>query len=57
MQIQLLTSKKDIIIMSLVCFPFKVENPQNLIRNIKMAAGHPRVSVVLCVGVEEEDTF
>ncbi|GIV60654.1 MAG: hypothetical protein KatS3mg043_1743 [Rhodothermaceae bacterium] len=43
--------------MSLVCFPFKVENPEVLIRNIYTAAAHPRVRQVLCVGVEKEATY
>jgi len=43
--------------MSLICFPFKVENPHNLISNVKIAARHGRVQSVLCVGVEEEETF
>ena len=43
--------------MSLVCFPFKVENPDVLIHNVQVAAAHPRVREVLCVGVEKEATY
>ncbi|MDJ0925352.1 MAG: hypothetical protein QNJ77_12395 [Acidimicrobiia bacterium] len=43
--------------MSLVVFPFKVEKPEVVVNNIHMAASHERVSEVLCVGVEEEETY
>lgn len=36
--------------MSLVVFPFKDDDPAVAIANIRTAAGHPRVSTVLCVG-------
>jgi mannosylglycerate synthase len=43
--------------MSAVCFPFKVEDPAVVLGNIEVAAAHPRVTRVLCVGAEENDTF
>ncbi len=43
--------------MSLVVFPFKKENPQVVLRNVRIAAEHPRVEQVLCVGVEKEETY
>jgi len=43
--------------MCLVVFPFKKENPQVVLNNVKIAAEHPRVEEVLCVGVEKEETY
>jgi len=43
--------------MSLVVFPFKNENPEVLLKNIKIALSHPRVGEVLCVGAEEDVCF
>ncbi len=43
--------------MCLVVFPFKKENPQVVLNNVKIAAQHPRVEEVLCVGVEKEETY
>ena len=43
--------------MSLVVFPFKTEKPEVVVNNIDTAASHERVSEVLCVGVEEEETY
>jgi len=43
--------------MSLVVFPFKTENPEVVANNIRIAAAHPRVDRVLCIGVEEESTY
>ncbi len=43
--------------MCLVVFSFKKENPQVVLNNVKIAAQHPRVEEVLCVGVEKEETY
>lgn len=43
--------------MSLVVFPFKREDPEALIDNIRVAAEHPRVSQVLAVGFDEDACF
>lgn len=43
--------------MSLVVFPFKKERPEVVVENIRVAAGHPRVARVLCVGYEKEETY
>jgi len=43
--------------MSLVCFPFKVEKVEVVLRNIAIAAGHDRVSAVLLVGHSVNDTY
>ena len=43
--------------MSLVVFPFKQEDPEVVISNVRVAAEHPRIDEVLCVGVEEEATY
>lgn len=43
--------------MCLVVFPFKKENPQVVLNNVKIAAEHPKVEEVLCVGVEKEETY
>jgi mannosylglycerate synthase len=42
---------------SLVVFPFKTERPEVLLENIRIAASHPRIERVLCVGYEEEETY
>ncbi len=43
--------------MSLVVFPFKHEHPEVLLHNVRVAAAHPRVHEVLCIGYEREQTF
>lgn len=43
--------------MSVVVFPFKTERPEVVLENIRIAATHPRVERVVCVGYEEESTF
>jgi mannosylglycerate synthase len=43
--------------MSLVVFPFKTEDPNVVLTNIRIAASHPAVSRVLAVGFEQESTF
>jgi mannosylglycerate synthase len=43
--------------MSLVVFPFKREDPQVLLKNVKIAVSHPRVERVLCVGADEDECF
>lgn len=42
---------------SLVAFPFKTENPDVVVRNLRTAATHPRVGQVVAVGVEKESTW
>jgi mannosylglycerate synthase len=42
--------------MSLVVFPFKREDPDVLLKNVRIAAAHPRVGGVVCIGADEEDT-
>ncbi len=42
---------------SLVVFPFKSEEPEVFLRNIREAAGHPRVGAVLCVGHSENECY
>lgn len=43
--------------MSVVIFPFKGEDPAVLLRNVRIAATHPRVRHVVCVGAEEDECF
>ena len=43
--------------MSLIVFPFKVEDPSVVINDVKIAASHQKVREVLCVGAGEESTF
>ncbi len=43
--------------MSVVVFPFKEEDPQVVINNVTIAARHPRVTNVVCVGYEPESTY
>jgi mannosylglycerate synthase len=43
--------------MSLVVFPFKNEDPDVLLKNVHIAAIHPRVRAVLCVGADEDSCF
>ncbi len=43
--------------MSLVTFPFKGENPETMLHNIAVAASHPRVQRVLCVGADRDDCY
>jgi mannosylglycerate synthase len=43
--------------MSVVVFPFKEEDPQVVINNVTIAALHPRVTNVVCVGYEPESTY
>jgi mannosylglycerate synthase len=42
---------------SLVCFPFKTEDVSVVARNLEIAATHPRIERVLCVGFEENETY
>ena len=42
---------------SLVVFPFRVEDSEVLLRNIREAAVHPRVEAVLCVGWSENECY
>ncbi len=41
----------------MVCFPFKAENRQVFLRNIREALAHPRVGEVLGVGYEKNNCF
>mmetsp|Transcript_4497 Transcript_4497/g.12258 ORF Transcript_4497/g.12258 Transcript_4497/m.12258 type:complete len:447 (-) Transcript_4497:340-1680(-) len=43
--------------MSLVCFPFKVEKVEVVLKNIEIAARHDRVSAVLMVGHSVNATY
>lgn len=43
--------------MSLVVFPFKEEDPEVVRNNVRIAAAHPRVAEVLCMGFEKEATY
>ena len=43
--------------MSVVVFPFKEEDHDVVIRNVTMAAGHPRVTNVVCMGLDEASTY
>ncbi len=43
--------------MSLVVFPFKTEDPEVVVANLRVAAEHPSVSRVLAVGFEVESTY
>jgi mannosylglycerate synthase len=43
--------------MSVVCFPFKVEDPAVVLDNVEIAAAHPRVRLVLCVAAAEDATY
>ena len=43
--------------MSLVVFPFKTEDPDVVLTNLRIAASHAAVSKVLAIGFEEESTF
>ncbi len=43
--------------MSLVIFPFKQERPDVLIANVRKASRHARVSEVLGIGYENEETY
>lgn len=43
--------------MSLVVFPFKKEDPEVVVRNVQIAAEHPRVQQVVGVAVEKEETY
>jgi mannosylglycerate synthase len=42
---------------SLVVFPFKTEDPDVAVANVRTAASHARVGEVLGIGVEEESTW
>jgi mannosylglycerate synthase len=42
---------------SLIAFPFKSEDIEVFRRNIREAAVHPRVGLVLCVGYEENECY
>jgi len=41
--------------MSVVVFPFKREDPDVLLKNVRIAAAHPRVRGVVCIGADKED--
>jgi len=41
----------------MVCFPFKAENTQVFLKNIREALAHPRVGEVLGVGYEKNNCF
>ncbi len=43
--------------MSVVVFPFKEEDHDVVVRNVTRAAGHPRVTNVVCMGLDEESTY
>ena len=43
--------------MSVVVFPFKEEAHDVVIQNVSRAAGHPRVTNVVCMGFDEASTF
>jgi mannosylglycerate synthase len=43
--------------MSMVVFPFKREDPEVLLRNVRTAAAHPRIRRVVCVGADEDQCF
>ncbi len=43
--------------MSVVVFPFKREDPDVLLKNVRTAVAHPRVRRVVCVGAEEDECF
>ncbi|MCR4391436.1 MAG: hypothetical protein NUV94_01355 [Candidatus Acetothermia bacterium] len=43
--------------MSLVVFPFKREDPDVLLKNVRIAAAHPRVRGVVCIGADEDACF
>jgi mannosylglycerate synthase len=43
--------------MSLVVFPFRVEDPEVVLNNLRIAASHPAADLVLAVGAEAESTF
>jgi len=43
--------------MSAVVFPFKREDPEVLLKNVRTAVAHPRVRRVVCVGAEEDECF
>lgn len=43
--------------MSAVVFPFKREDPDILLKNVRIALAHPRVQRVVCVGAEEDECF
>jgi mannosylglycerate synthase len=43
--------------MSVVVFPFKEEDHDVVIKNVTAAAGHPRVTNVVCMGLDEASTF
>jgi mannosylglycerate synthase len=50
-------SRVSVKAMSLVVFPFKTEDPNVVLTNIRIAASHPAVGRVLAVGFEQESTF
>lgn len=43
--------------MSLVCFPFKKENPTTVLRNVSIATNHEKVRLVLLVGAIDNDCY
>jgi mannosylglycerate synthase len=42
---------------SVVVFPFKEEDHEVVIQNVTRAAGHPRVTNVVCMGLDEASTY
>jgi len=42
---------------SVVVFPFKEEDHEVVIQNVARAAGHPRVTNVVCMGLDEASTY
>lgn len=43
--------------MSLVVFPFKQEDPRIAVTNVRIAASHPRIAEVLCVGSGRDEAY
>ncbi|MBC7093562.1 hypothetical protein H5T53_06120 [Candidatus Bipolaricaulota bacterium] len=43
--------------MSVVVFPFKREDPDVLLKNVRIAVAHPRVRGVVCIGADEDACF
>lgn len=41
----------------MVCFPFKKEKVDVVLRNVEIAAAHEKVAVVLLVAASENETF
>ncbi len=43
--------------MSLIAIPFKNETPETVLKNIRICASHPRVTRIVAIGAEEDDTW